>query len=155
MLATKSWYIVKKSVSSNILKSCILFFLKSNSLWFCNTFHLQKWRQQWVPQSLLLCQFTYGHFRHITSVWLSQKNKETLNIATFFRYHIFYLDRRWRFIKVILAFCQKYSEYEVSHKIRNITIFQNNQFLRGLHNPKSANLIYHRLFKTYRHSHLP
>ena len=46
-------------------------------------------------------------------------------------------------------------EYEVNHKIWNMTIFQNYQFLRRLHHPKATKPIYYRLFKIHRRSHLP
>ena len=45
-----------KTVPSNTLKSCILLILKFNIFCFCNTFHIQKRGQQWVPQWQLIMQ---------------------------------------------------------------------------------------------------
>ena len=56
-----------KTVPSNTLKNCVLLILKSNIFRFCNTFHIQKRGQQWVPQRLLSMQ-TYFQLKSAASV---------------------------------------------------------------------------------------
>ena len=112
---------------------------------------------QWllIMQSYL-CLWTC--LKHHFLMTFTKNWKESLNIATFYQWHIFHLDRRWKLVEEIfsiLSEIQWNKEYEVSYKIWNITIYQNYQFLRHQHHPKSTNLICHCLFKTQRRSHQP
>ena len=81
----------------------------------------------------------------------STKKLERKKTLIWLRFIDFDLDRRWRLVEGTFSTLPKIQwneEYEVSHEIWNITIYQNYQFLRRLYHPKSTNLIYHRLFKT-------
>ena len=62
--------------------------------------------------------------------------KETHNMIVLYRWCIFHLEKRWRLVEIIFSILpeiQWKKEYEVSHKIWNITIYQNYQFIRRLH----------------------
>ena len=79
-------------------------------------------------------------------------------MTTFYQWHMFHLDRRWRLVETIFSILQEIQwnkEYEVSRKIWNIAIYQNYQFYRCLCHPKLTSLIYQRFFKAHRRSHLP
>ena len=89
---------------------------------------------------------------------LNKSHKKLERNPVFHWWYIFYLDRLQRLAEInfsILPEIKWNKENEVSYKTWNITIYQNNQILRLLHHPKSANLIYYRLFKIHTRSHLP
>ena len=122
-----------KTVSSNTLKNCILLILKCNIFRFCNTFHIQKkGTAMGSPMAANYADLFMDMFETSFLNDFHKKDGKKLLIWLHFIDDIFFI---WTDAFSILPEIQWNKEYEISHNIWNVTIYQNHQFLTRLHHP--------------------